>query len=157
MPGALRAFVFLTTTVIYYELLFRLSSDESAARPHIAGDGLENASDREIARNSLARLLLDNWNAEANAIRAEAGFQQVDFTNMNDQRMDALVLATTIQRLVEQGAQTESLASYRELILQPSIRERVFEDITHMLQEMYDRDPSLRQNRPAGETRDLSA
>ena len=76
---------------------------------------------------------------------------------MNDQRMDALVLATTIQRLVGEGARTESLSTYRELMLEPRIRDLVLQDITVMLQEMYDRNPELRQNRPAGSARDLSA
>ena len=141
----------------YYELLFRLLTDEAEARPHSAGAGLENASDREIARNRIARLLLDNWTADANAIRAEAGLQTVDLASMNDQRMDALVLATTIQRLVGEGARTESLSTYRELMLEPRIRDLVLQDITVMLQEMYDRNPELRQNRPAGSARDLSA
>jgi len=141
----------------YYETLFNLFSDEAAAQPHTAGAGLDNASDREIGRNRLARLLLDNWNTEANAIRAEAGFQSVNYIEMNDQRMDALILATTIQRLVEEGAKTESLSTYRELMLDTRVKELVFQDISQLLEEMYDRDPSLRANRPAGSARDLSA
>lgn len=141
----------------YYELLFRLFSDESAAHAHAAGVGLENSSDREIARNRLARLLLDNWNADTNAIRDEAGLQPVDYMQMNDQRMDALILATAVQRLVEEQARTESLATYRELMLDPGVKDLVFQDITRVLEEIYDRNPSLRNNRPAGTAHDLSA